>query len=349
MGCAQPAERLLRHMKYNTEGNVLSHPNAPRLGFVTVLDLHLSPTTPASRKDDFLEATLDALRQAMRLAVKMNCVGMIFAGDVFHLKTPGRNPNWFMKRVIEEFVKIQEAGLVVLGVAGNHDLVFGSLASLDQQPIGVLTAAGAFHLLDDRSVLFEANGFSVRVAGSSFEHSKAEKVRDLKKDGATFLVSVGHFWFGPKTGEFYGEPMYGPDYLGNSECDAYVIGHHHIDQGIPRIGDKLYFSHGSINRIGSHEGDADRIPAVGYLEVTAGGITGKIGRLKVPPFADVFDLEKNRAIKEEKKELEEFMSSLSENITFSADVPGILEAMILTVEVREQVNLYIAEAEGSVG
>lgn len=347
--CAQPADlpstnTPRRHMIYN-EGPVTEKVDSDTLRFVTILDLHLSPVTPASRKDDFYESTKDSFRQAVKFAVKMNARALIMAGDILHLKTGSRNPHWFMRAVQLLLKEAQKAGVDVLAIAGNHDLTFGSMVSFETQPIGVLAAGNAVHLLDDSSVLYEANGFTLRIAGSSFNHSQASPVRDLKKDGATFLVSVGHFWFGQETGEFFGEPVYGPTYFSSSEADAFVIGHHHADQGIPQVDGRLYFAHGSINRIGAHAGDMVRRPAVGLLEVTKSGITGKIARLKVPDANDIFDLVQHQELLKEKEELNNFMEMLNSQVIKGDEVQDILKELQLTAAVRTRVDAYLKTAE----
>lgn len=334
-------------MVYNDEGQVVRVAGAS-VKFVTILDLHLSPVTPSSRKDDFYLSTVDSFRQAIKFGVKVGAVGLILAGDIFHLKTGSRNPQWFMRAAILLMKEAQDAGLLVLAVAGNHDLTFGSLVSLETQPIGVLAAADAIHLLDDKSVVFEMDGFTVRVAGSSYCHAQASPVRDLKKGGATFLVGVGHFWFGPETGEFFGEPVYGPDYFPVSEVDAFVIGHHHADQGIPVVSGRTYFSHGSINRVGAHAGDLTRRPAVGLMEITKEGVTGKIARLKVPDAADIFDIDKQKALVEERKELDEFMNLISNQVVAGVDMDFILGELSLPAEIRTRVDSYLAAAEAEV-
>lgn len=319
--------------------------NGEKAVFVTVLDPHFSPVTPSSRSDDFLAATLDAFDQAVRLAVRVKADGIIIAGDIFHLKTGSRNTHAFMKVVIDTFLNVWKQGIPILVVAGNHDLTFGSLVSLESQPIGVLVAAGAVHLLDHNSVLFESPKFTVRVAGASYDHAKAEGVRDLKAEGATHLVSVGHFWFGPETGEFFGEPVYGPAYFKDSEASAFVIGHHHADQGIPEVGGKLFFSHGSMNRVGSHRGDMERKPSVGLLTVTEEGVTGRIARLKVADADTIFIKAQVKVLQEEKEELDQFMALIAQQITTATDVPGILEELALSQEVRTRVEAYLKSAE----
>lgn len=331
-------------MKYNEEGNVVAVPG-PSLKLVTVLDPHFSPIAPAARTDDFLESTEDAFRQTIRFAVKVNASAIVIAGDIFHLKSGQKNPHWFMRRIIRLFKEARKEGILVLGIAGNHDLTHGSMVSFETQPVGVLVEGDAMHLLDESSVLFELDGFTVRVAGSSYHHAQADIVRDLKKDGATFLVTTGHFWFGKETGQFFGEPVYGPEYFESSESDALIIGHHHADQGIQQVKGRTFVAHGSMNRVGSHAGDMDRKPAVGLLEITKEGIVGKVARLRVPDAAEIFDLEKREAIVAERKELDEFMHLMANQVMGGDDVSTLMAEMVISPEVRSQVDNYLKDAE----
>lgn len=330
--------------EYNKEGQVVEV-DSDTIRFVTILDLHLSPVPPVSRKDDFLASTLDALHQARRFAKKMNAQGIILAGDIFHIKTGSRNPHGFVRSVMSNFKEVKSDDLDVLGICGNHDLTFGSLVSLETQPIGVMVEADAMHLLDNKPVTYKGKGFSVKVAGCSYNHAQAAPVRDLKKDGADFLVGVGHFWFGPETGEFFGEPVYGPDYFKDSEVDAFVIGHHHEDMGIPVVGGRTYFTHGSINRIGSHKGDLERRPSVGLLEVTKNGVTGKVARVKVPEVSEVFNLETVKVAQEERVELDKFIEGISQQIMVSTDLNKMVDEMTLPADVKVRVDKYLQEAE----
>lgn len=331
-------------MEYNTKGLEVKVPGEV-LRFVTILDPHFSPVTPSSRKDDFFQSTADAFGQAVRFAVKMECQALLIAGDIFHLKTGSRNPHWFMKAVIGLFKSAKKQGVEVIGIAGNHDLTFGSLVSLESQPIGVLAEADAIHLLDDKSILYRTDTFTARVAGCSYHHAQASFVRDLKKDGADFLVSTGHFWFGKETGEFFGEPVYGPSYFDGSESDAFVIGHHHADQGIQSVNGKQFFAHGSMNRVGAHAGDLERKPAVGLLEITKAGITGRVARLKVQDAKEIFDVDKHVTMVAEKKELDNFMALISSQVIGDADVASILGELELAPAVRARVDQYITAAE----
>lgn len=317
-------------------------PAASEVRMVTVLDPHFSPQTTPMRKTDWLEETLDAWTQIVTFAASVEAHLILVAGDIFHLKTSSRNPHWFTNKVLKAF---KESKTKIAGIGGNHDLAFGSLISLWNQPIGGLVLAEGMHLLDFDPIVLKANGFSVKVAGCSYDHAKAEATRALRRDGANFLVGVGHFWFGPKSTEFFGEQVYGPDHLNDSEVDAYVIGHHHEDQGIQKSQGKTYFVHGSMNRTGMHQDDMIRKPSCGLMKITKAGIEGTIVRLKVKPSEELFDVVKREEIKQEEAQLEEFVSALAtQGITWT-DPAELVATMPLSDEVRLRARAYLKAAE----
>lgn len=309
---------------------------------VTVLDPHFSPSATPLRKGDWLEETTESFRQILKFAESAGAALIVVAGDIFHLKTPSRNPLWFVNSVIRLF---KESKVPIAGIAGNHDLAFGRIESLWDRPIGSLVIAGGMTLLDHDPVIIEMGQTKVRIEGSSYEHGSAEAVRSLRKGDANYLIGVGHFWFGPKTGEFFGEPVYGPDFLNSSEVDCYVIGHHHQDQGILRSEGKTYFVHGSMNRTGMHEDDLKRKPAVGLMTIRETSLEGKVVRLRTKPAEEVFDMEVREEMREEERKLEAFVESLAIQGMSWDDPNTLVEMMPISEEVRERAKQYLKTAE----
>ena len=251
------------------------------LKVIGIFDPHMSWHNPPVYKVDYWANLKETLRTVFRFAKSNQVDAILFAGDLFHLKTASRNPLSFMAEVINLFREPQLDNIIVAGIAGNHDVLFGNIEKgFDGQPISLLEAAGVYQLLDKEELLFTMNGHSVRIAGESYRHAQAVGCRDKKKKGADRLISVGHFWFGQQSGEFFGEPIYGPDFLGSGEPDIYMIGHHHEDQGIREIAGKHYDSHGSLSRTGSHANDLERRPAASYMEVSPAGIKTQLLRPK---------------------------------------------------------------------
>lgn len=330
-------------------------PDAVKL--IGIFDPHMSAHNPAVFKVDYWPVVKETIRTVFRFAEKEKVDAICWSGDLFHLKTASRNPLWFMAEVIDLF---REGTRICpqLGIAGNHDLLFGSREKgWKGQPIELLHASGYYQLLDDNEATFTIPGFpagrdregvpqfQVRVAGASYLHAQAEPAKKKLKKGADRLVTLAHFWFGQQSGEFFGEPIYGPDYLDDSETDVYLIGHHHEDQGVVRSGEKWYDSHGSISRTGSHANDLTRRPAASLVTLSREGIDVKLLRPKVPPPEDLMDLERRKQVLEEKKEMETYIASLSSSSVESLDPKELLKTAEVSEEVRGKVLHYLEAAE----
>lgn len=319
-------------------------PTCVRLLFVT--DPHCSPYDPPAWKTSYHTIVMNTLDQLTRFAVKQNVDAMLWGGDIFHLKAATRNPVWFLADVIDHFAKLQQGhGIPNLGIGGNHDYKFGHLGALKGQPLEILVNAGLYQLLDHQEQFIEAGDFSVRLAGGSYHHSRAEHVRDKKRRGANHLIALGHFWFGPDTGEVFGEPIFGPQFLTQSEVDVYLIGHHHEDQGAAVHGKTWICSAGAISKTGSHRNDLTRRPSAVYLEVTKAGIDLKIIRPKFPDINDLIDLKKKEQLMTEQKEMDDFIKGLAQAEVTEKDPMAMVAELTDRLEVRRRAEEYLKQAE----
>ena len=310
---------------------------------VAICDPHLSAYRPPAWKVDFLEETEATLRQVFKFAQKQEAHAILWAGDFFNLKAPHRNPTWFITRCIR---LLNEVGIPHVGIAGNHDVKFGSLAGLSGMPLELLVETKVFNLVSPtKRWVIEQDGFTVHVTGDSFEHGSAESIMEIKREGADKVVALGHFWFGNATGKMFGEPMYGPDSLQSAEVDVFVIGHHHEDQGVRQINGKWYVSPGSINRIGVHKSDLTRKPAATYIRLTKTEIEIKVLRPKVQPVADLIDLAKREQIQQERVEIDQFIAALGTVSMETKDPREVLKRLTMPDAVREKVQHYLELAE----
>jgi len=315
----------------------------PELKVVTVSDLHLSAFSPSSRKDDYWESSKKTLRQILGFCVKQEVSVVLIGGDIFHLKSSYRNPLWFIHEVISIFKEYSDSGIPVVGVAGNHDCLYGTFSSIEKQPAGLLEVAGAIHFLDRAPVLISHPSCEVKVVGRSFGADAVKELLSEPKGKEDYLVGVGHFWFGPQSGNFFGEQVWSPDSLNKSEIDLFFIGHHHADQGIQRIGNKVYCVHGSMSLTGSHKHDIERKPSIGLLTFAKGGIKSSIVRLKVPNISELFDLEKQAQVVSERENLDGFLQSLSQDFG-SKGWEESYKDMSLEPKVRDLIDYYIEAA-----
>jgi DNA repair exonuclease SbcCD nuclease subunit len=312
---------------------------------IAVADAHMAAHSPPSYKIDYFEHTMRTLDQVISYAIKEEVDYFLWAGDQFHLKSTQNNPAWFLSAIFERVRRLWDAGIWNGCIGGNHDLRLGSLEGLKGQALELMTSSGMMRLLDTEELRIRFGEKTLRITGASYKHGLAEECRDKKKDGDDFLISVGHFWFGQSSGEFFGEPMFGPDYLGQGEPDLYVIGHHHDDQGIVTMDGKTYCVPGSINRTGAHQGDIDRRPAASLISLTDAGFQVKVLRPKVATVDEYLDLAKRAEIKAEDKEMESLVETLRTTSVVSTDPGQVLDQLDVAVEVRNKAREYLTTAE----
>lgn len=312
---------------------------------VFMTDPHFTDINPPAFKTEveYIDVLEESVRSAYRYAEKQQADLLLWGGDLFHRKSARQNSHSLVARMIRLF---REAPCPTVGIFGNHDLLYGQLEKgMPGQPCEVLRESGAYHLLDDGDAIVDCGDHEVRVAGSSYHHAQAAPVRDKIKHTSKWLISIGHFWFGNQSGEFFGEPIYGPDYLGQSEVDLYLIGHHHDDQGIQHIGGKIYASAGSISRTGGHKQDRERRPAAVFIETTAEKLDAQVLRPKAPKVEEIMDLVTMEAIKKESEELDRLTSALESAETTASDPKAILDQLGAPAEVRQKARDYLEKAE----
>lgn len=323
------------------------------LRFIAINDPHHAARNPGSWKIDYRTELNNSLEQVFRYGKKIGVTAYVYAGDIFHLKSKLNNPHWLVTEVAQ---MMRAQGVPILGIAGNHDMTQGSLAGLKGQPLEVLIETGVYHLLDREDRLFwlpmkdGKKPICVQVSGRSYNHGRADEAIAVKKrtaDGVDYLITVAHFWFGPQSGNMFGEPITGPDQLSKGESDVYVIGHHHEAQGATEIKGKWYVSQGSITRVGAHKNDLERRPAAALIEISHQGISVRLLHPKVTDSSLAFDLETRKRIMKENEEMDAFTSSMSKTTNESLDPVEILRTTTEDQKVRERAECYIREAEAA--
>lgn len=328
----------------------------PSICLVTRTDVHISDHTPQSRTDDWTETVLDKLEQIGQIAQAVEADVVLDNGDFFDVKSPSRNSHDLVRRV----AKLQKRyPCPTAANVGNHDCVYGNIEFLNQQPLGVLFAAGVFKRCYNEHVVEVKKGdLSVRVVGIPYHGPRYEMERfsALQKKGETYLVAMAHVLASPKGGSmFEGEDIVKYDDLYDlaPDVDVWVFGHWHKDQGIVehRPG-KWIVNIGSLTRGALSQDDLDRTPGVGILTFTEAGIEAKRQNLKVRPASEVFDLERRVQQESRAMTMDAFVTSLQETIAQDRETPLAdklkqLEedsGLHVSSEVRERTLLYLERA-----
>lgn len=113
-------------------------------------DVHLADAPPSIRTETYRDDILAKLRFIAQDALERECGALIGLGDMFHIKTPGRNSHRLVSLTAEALTAYDgDVELPVLLVDGNHDQLHArsDLAALAGQPLGVLTRIPPISLL----------------------------------------------------------------------------------------------------------------------------------------------------------------------------------------------------------
>lgn len=308
-------------------------------------DVHMADNGPSSRLDDWPTTVLDKLSQVRVLAESVKADAILDGGDFFHVKSPSRNTHALINRVAEHH---QNYPCPVYCTPGNHDSVYGDYAFLDQQPLGVLYSTGVFRrLYDQHEAVFVKDGVKVRVVGIPYHGTSYDMSRftSLQKGDEDYLICVAHVLASLKGGTmFEGEDIIKYEDLLDTAPDCFLFGHWHKDQGIERLGDKLFINIGSLTRGSLAQDEMERIPASAVITCTAQGMQAQVHRLSVRRPEEVFDIEgRNRQIKRQ-VEMDSFVNALKESLAESEG--GSLKDVVASMrdvpdDVREKALSYL--------
>lgn len=336
-------------------------------------DVHISDVSPASRKDDWTTTVLEKLRQVGLVAAKMGASAVLDGGDFFHVKSPTRNSHELIRRVAEVH---RAYTCPTYGNVGNHDCVYGDIAYLDQQPLGVLFSTGVFQrCYDQHEVYFycgraypkvegawlDGNPFDhtnrtepiVRVVGVPYHGTTYDMTRftSLVKGEEDHLVVMGHVLASPSGGSmFEGEDIIRYTDLLPCQADVFLFGHWHRDQGVVVQGHQTIVNIGSLTRGTLSQDDQTRRPGIALLTFERHKpVQVSVMRLRVQPADEVLDLAGHQRMVEREDAVSKFVDTVSSRIAAEQgkDVKDIIQGMAdVSNEVRERVLLYLEKAGG---
>lgn len=323
--------------------------------FVVRTDCHVHDKAPQSRVDDYLETCLQKLRQVGEFARRKGCDAVLDNGDFFHAKAATRNSHEMVRRVIE--LHRDYYPCPVYENPGNHDFPYNNPEYIPRQPLGVLFAAGIFTRMTDHVFEDPSTGLKVRVVG--FPYKSLYKVTDFDIDRGDedVLIACCHYSATPDGAMLFAGTEESLSYHDLAECpvDAWVFGHLHVDQGIQEVGGKIFMNLGSMTRGSLVQDNLTRVPRFGYIEIDVEPATGRprinaeAVEYNVAPAEQVFDLERHDRLREEQRDIDKFIASLTTHAM--ADDPDDIYNTIRALsefqqEVRDKAVYYLQKAMG---
>lgn len=317
-------------------------------------DIHLSDRAPSSCTDTYNDDLFAILENTVEIATQHQVEAVIWAGDVFHHKTPSRTTHATVMRLID---LAQTYPCRVYVVPGNHDLLndrFGSLA--ETQPLGVVISSGAVDMLD----------------GWMFDLDKLNETGWL--DPVFGVPWLGRFddtaVFGALA-NFRGDPTENPHHLVVTHAPLYPLGlelpyenypadkwaaamgsagsvyygHVHEAHGVHQAGGVTFCNPGAISRGSLHEHNLKREVSVAIWDSETGKFT--IVPVSHKPADEVFRLVEVGEAKAAQVELDSFLNSIGQTrieITSIEAVMAHIRSLQLGTELETLVEKLLTGA-----
>lgn len=325
----------------------------PRLAFIYRTDTHVCDRSPASWKADYPAEIWSNLEQVGKFAREYEANAVLDGGDYFHVKSASRNPHSLNERSARLH---RTYPCPTFEVPGNHDVKYNNMETLEEQPLGVLFAAGVFTPLGEH--VFEDGDLRVRVVGMPYSpfRTLADIHKIKKQPGDTFLICIVHQLAAEdppaKVEDFFGEPVFKyADLRTPDGPDLFGFGHWHKDQGIVDIGSTQFVNLGAVSRGALIRENIHRTPKVAMIEATKDGLRVLQLPLSVAPPEDVFDFDRKERQEREETNIEQFVTALQANAAFdpSASIEDNLQSLNFAVEIRDLAREYLEQARAEVG
>lgn len=269
---------------------------------VVVGDVHLADRPPSIRTETYADDIFAKVEFCVDEANRRQVYGLLFLGDIFHVKAPSRTSHELVQRT----ARILEASdSPVLIVPGNHDLRQDRLESIPSQPLGTLALSPRVRLLDGPDSDLPVFGIPYL---DSFEEFRS---RLAQIPLGTALVATHASIFPP--GDHPPYPHMNADELPSGGVPV-AYGHIHDSHGVYQGCDAWFCNNGAISRGSLHEETLQRKPRITLFDSSMIGPTGPFMAIQVPhrPIEEVFRLAKHLEQKAQEQRLDAFLESVGE-------------------------------------
>ena len=126
-------------------------------------DFHMGDKTPRRRTGNWTDDVVNKLKWIGDLAKDKEIDAVLDGGDFFDVTSPTKNSHSLVRRACEAH---EHYPCPTYGLVGNHDVKYGNIDYLPEQPLGVLFSSGVFKQFgDDVEINLEKDGVKVRVVG----------------------------------------------------------------------------------------------------------------------------------------------------------------------------------------
>lgn len=319
--------------------------------------MHLADNTPARRTGSWLEDVTAKLEWVGKKSQELEVDLVIDGGDFFDVKSPHRNSHNLV-RVASQVHRIHYP-MPVYALVGNHDVKYGNIDYLPEQPLGVLFASGIFKQFgNEEEVVLEKGGIKVKIVGIPYHGTSYdwETIRGIggRRGDADYLFVCCHLLArdgkGGEGAMFEGEDIVPYSELEGRGVDGWFFGHWHSDQGITELGDgSVVVNVGSLTRGSLNLDKLDRKPCIVEV-VCEKGEKVKYNRHDVPvrdalEAFKIADKVEELDVKERLEKLGQEIKEMFNRVEKSNEQSLIdkVRGMTLSSKVKERAILYLEQ------
>ncbi len=275
-----------------------------------VNDIHASDRPPSSCTDSYMEDILTLLGETVAVADQYRVDAVVWTGDVFNSKAPGRNSH-FLVNSIADIGKAYDRPWYI--VPGNHDITHDDLGSIKRQPLGGLYRAGGKALIGRCKEFPQLYGVPWQQEWSN--EAVGEALRGWREDGGPTHrgLVVAHAPLYPPGQElpyeFYDAVMFASAMGNRGSC---LYGHVHEYHGTWAAAGVEFCNPGALSRGSLHEYNLTRPVLCVVWDSKGDALTGfgEIPLLKAKPAEEVFRLREKQQVADVQLKLDEFLAGV---------------------------------------
>lgn len=328
---------------------------------ILVGDIHVSDRPPANATESYTDDICAMLKWIAEYAADREAAAVIWAGDIFHHKAPGRNSHELVLKMISVVRAHEQHGVPLWCVTGNHDVMHGRVEDVyARQPLGVLFEAGLRELkgwhpelpvfgVPWRESWTEAGDPALALAGWRGEVSEATPQRLDPPDLTRALVVTHAPIYPPAVAEKQLFDLVDTTDLANAMGNrgSLYYGHIHEYHGVFKVAGVTFANMGAISRGSLHEYNLERSIKVAEWDTD----TGAFAEVDVPhkPAAEVFRLEEAIEAKESRLSLEEFLADVGTHTLDISSTGSVVEHIRTREDITPRVRDLAIEIVEEVG
>lgn len=307
--------------------------------FMWISDVHLRGKNSIHRIGNYFEDVLTKLDEVINIYKKKNCSFLIIAGDLFDSHTVSNT-------VVDEFVdRIEKNNIKVKVIWGNHDLSNCNLnASKGTSLTHILRRSKNFELLD------EYEDDTCYIKGINYEFNIEDKIRTdglFVKDTDKFKIIVTHAFITEK--DFHPNVNHIKAIDIKTNVNLIICSHFHesFEKYYKEVdGESVFFCNlGAFGRLSVSE--AKKQPKVALADTETREID-VLELMSAKKGHEIFDLAKYNELKENKKDIKDFLERLNNVEWQSMDIKSQIAKIGKEEKIETDVIDYIFKKIGDI-